>query len=206
MKLLKKINKGLVLTVLVLAILITYLIFLESSRNNEKLIIDTACANFIDIVDKYSLLPQKYATVNKSIPDDELKLYFKQMHEELSKYTLNKEVENNLCKMIENKLQTELLSTFVTTNYDRKILKVNKYIFDDKQVTVNLTCLLNTEVKSLLNKEFDVLTKKYIGEETIDKKSSKVNATITLKKVNNEFKIVSMVMFENLNKGGVSFE
>ena len=59
MKLLKKINKGLVLTVIVLVALIIYIVTVEISRNNEKPNIETACKNYIETINKYSVYPEK---------------------------------------------------------------------------------------------------------------------------------------------------
>lgn len=58
MKLLKKINKGLVLTVIVLLALIIYIVTVEISRNKEKPNIEAACKNYIETINKYAVLPE----------------------------------------------------------------------------------------------------------------------------------------------------
>ncbi len=63
MKLLKKINKGLVLTVIVLVALIIYIVTVEISRNNEKPNIETACKNYIETINKYSTYPENLQKV-----------------------------------------------------------------------------------------------------------------------------------------------
>lgn len=74
MKLLKKINKGLVLTVIVLVALIVYIVTVEISRNNEKPNIETACKNYIETINKYSVFPEKLQKVyNKEDYSEEQK-------------------------------------------------------------------------------------------------------------------------------------
>ena len=58
MKFLKKINKGLVLTILVLLGLIIYLINVEVTRNKEKPEIEKICKEYIDIIDEYLKMPE----------------------------------------------------------------------------------------------------------------------------------------------------
>lgn len=74
MKLLKKINKGLVLTVIVLLALIIYIVTVEISRNNEKPNIETACKNYIETINKYSVFPENLHKVyNKEDYSEEQK-------------------------------------------------------------------------------------------------------------------------------------
>ena len=49
----RKINKGLILTIIVIAILVGYMINLEKHRNAEKENITQSCEQFIDFVDEY---------------------------------------------------------------------------------------------------------------------------------------------------------
>lgn len=58
MKLLKKINKGVVLTVIVLLVLIIYIVTLEIKRNSEKPNIEEACKDYIELINKYAVLPE----------------------------------------------------------------------------------------------------------------------------------------------------
>ena len=52
MKTLKKINKGLILTILVLIVLILYFNNLEKQRDKDKPDIKKACEDFIELTDK----------------------------------------------------------------------------------------------------------------------------------------------------------
>ena len=72
MKLLKKINKGLVLTVIVLVALIIYIVTVEISRSNEKPNIETACKDYIENIQKvYN--KEDYSEEQKKAAGEELK-------------------------------------------------------------------------------------------------------------------------------------
>ena len=68
MKFLKKINKGCILTLIVLVGLICYIVNLEVGRNKEKGAIQEACINYLTFENKYTLLPSEYQNFdNKKI-------------------------------------------------------------------------------------------------------------------------------------------
>ena len=50
----RKINKGFILTVIVVGILVIYLVQLEIQRNKEKPEIQKMCESYIDYVNKYN--------------------------------------------------------------------------------------------------------------------------------------------------------
>lgn len=197
MRYLKKINKGLVLTVIVLLILIIYLVAVEVGRNADKPDIEKACKEYIATLDKYAVMPESVQKLygasdieNKSSIDDNV-----------SKNIDNKmvELENELkSKMIDNelavKMQKDAVSSYVKNNnnvfetvvtaFNRDITKIKKFAFDDDQVTVTLDTKVSQDIKYL---EF---------AETETKELSKKNdfnlqgETITLKKVDGTWKVV----------------
>ncbi len=63
MKIFKKINKGLVLTVIVLTILVVYLICVEVKRNNEKPNIESACKDYIETINEFAVIPKDYQKI-----------------------------------------------------------------------------------------------------------------------------------------------
>lgn len=60
MKILRKINKGLILTIIVLLVLIIYLVNLEVKRNAEKPKIEQVCNEYIELMNKYASMPKDY--------------------------------------------------------------------------------------------------------------------------------------------------
>lgn len=197
MRYLKKINKGLVLTVIVLLILIIYLVAVEVGRNADKPDIEKACKEYIATLDKYAVMPESVQKLYGA-SDIENKA---SINDNVSKTIDNKmvELENELkSKMIDNelavKMQKDAVSSYVKNNnnvfetvvtaFNRDITKIKKFAFDDDQVTVTLDTKVSQDIKYL---EF---------AETETKELSKKNdfnlqgETITLKKVDGTWKVV----------------
>ena len=184
MKISRKINKGLVLTLIVLVILITYLIIQEIERGKEKESIIKSCEEYIDFIDKYSVFPENYQTVKTTITEEELKKYIETFKQECKQFTIsNESVIDIQAKVISSNLEyTELSDFSITTKFDRKIKKIKSYEFDGNQVTVTLENDVKKEVKSN-----DAVT----GEEvTNSNEFTATEDTITLQKEDGKWKIV----------------
>ena len=69
MKILRKINKGLILTIIVLIALVLYFNNLEKQREAEKTDIKATCEEFIKLTDKYSVLPEDMQIIQKEMPE-----------------------------------------------------------------------------------------------------------------------------------------
>ena len=67
MRILKKINKGLILTIIVLVVLIIYLTNVEKQRGADKPAIQKACEEYIALTDKYVVLPEEMQTFTGEI-------------------------------------------------------------------------------------------------------------------------------------------
>lgn len=194
MKALKKINKGLILTVIVLVILIIYLVGVESRRNAEKPHIETAVKDYIELFDKYAVLPEENQKIYYEVLSDkkfeELENSEKKaITEQVSKYETEvktKMIESN--KAVE--IQKEALEDFLTENnnfsqsvitkFDRNVTNLKKYVFDDDQVTVSF------------NSEIEIETKYFDGTEERTKKNTQKQEEdmITLKLVDGKWKVI----------------
>lgn len=65
MKIWKKINKGFLLTLIVLLALIIYLVGVEEQRKEDKTNIQKVTEEFIEFTDKYTVLPEEMQTLTK---------------------------------------------------------------------------------------------------------------------------------------------
>ena len=155
MKLLRKTNIGLILAVMAIIVVTVYCIRLDASRKNSKEDIKKACEEFINITDKYCILPEQYQVIGENGNSIDLKDYFSEMKEELQKVTTTEETANIQKSILSENVENQLLNTSViTTNFDRKITKISSYQFDGNQVTVTFKSKISTKQKyQELNKE-----------------------------------------------------
>ena len=149
MNILKKINKGLILTILVLIVLVIYFSNLEKQRASDKTDIKKVCESFIELTDKYSVLPEELQTLKGEVPEDKVKEYTNQMKKDLTEIMIdNQESVNIQQKILEESLRNGYSEGQVRTNWSRKIQKVSSYQFEKNQVTVSLKDNIEETIKT----------------------------------------------------------
>lgn len=181
MKILKKINKGLILTILVLVVLIIYFVNLEKQRDKDKPDIKKACEEFISFTDKYAVLPEELQTLQNEIPEEKVEDYIIQMKKDLTNFMIdNPEAINIQQKSLEYNLKSGYDVLQVRTKLSRKIQKISSYQFENNQVTVMLEDNIEEIVKtSDGNKEYTKSNEVSVNEDEI-----------ILKKVDGNWKVV----------------
>ena len=197
MRILKKINKGVVLTCIVLIILIIYLFNVEIKRNNDKPEIERACVDYIEIINKYAVTPESASKVytieglseeEQKVKRDVLDLAIKGNMSEFELKLKEKMIDNELAI----RMQKDRIENFVQNNsnvfnstltkFDKEITKVKKFSFDDNQVIVTLNTKTETETKYL-----DSLDE----NKEVSKKNDQISEeSITLQKINGTWKVV----------------
>lgn len=196
MRWLRKLNKGVVLTTIVLIVLIIYLISVEAKRNSEKPNIETACKEYIELINKYVVLPEQnqkvYNTAELNEEDqvkkqEELNLAITLHTDKLRKELTTKMINNDMSIDMQRDRVEDFIKngnnifSSVITKFDKEITKINKFVFDDNQVTVTFSSKIDGETKSLNAEGKDV---------------SKINnyeasqETITLQNVDGKWKVV----------------
>lgn len=190
MKVLKKINKGLILTIIVLAALLIYISGVEKQRDADKPDIRKACEEFIELTDKYVVLPEDMQ--KSEVSEEKVNEYVNQMKNDVEKVMIsNTEAVKIQEQVIENNLRDGYNALDVRSKMSRKIKKINSYEFDGNQVTVEL----NDQVE-IVTKVFDEIdsTKE---KETFDAS----NDEIILQKIDGKWKIVySNLQFDGSNR------
>lgn len=205
MNLLKKINKGLILTIIVLLILGIYLFVIEINRNAAKPEIEGAVKEYIEIANKYAVVPEDMQKIQVVTSNEEFGKINEEMEKKIDEH-LNKYEAEIKAKMIDNKevvdMQKDTMKTFldnannyfqaIITKYNKEIVKIRKYAFDDEQVTVTLET--NTEIES-----------KYLdgeNEKVRKENSSSKDETITLQLVDGKWKVVyaDLMYYNGMNQ------
>ena len=190
MKVLKKINKGLILTIIVLAALLIYISSIEKQRNSDKPDIRKACEEFIALTDKYVVLPEDMQ--KSEVSEEKVNEYVNQMKNDVEKVMIsNTEALKIQEQVIENNLRDSYNALDVRSKVSRKIKKINGYEFDGNQVTVKL------------NNQVEIVTKVF-GEIESTKETETFEASsdeIILQKIDGKWKIVySNLQFDGSNR------
>lgn len=181
MKILKKINKGLILTIIVVLALTIYLMGVEKQRKADKKEIQKVCEEFVELTNKYSVLPEEMQTLTKEIPESQVKEYLSKMRSEIKdKMIQNEEAIEIQCQILENNLRNGYNEQEIKTNLNREITKISNYEFDKDQVTVTFKSIVETSSKYLNGEEEQVKQNSFNSAED----------EIILQKVDGKWKIV----------------
>ena len=218
MKILKKINKGAIITLIVILILIIYIVNVENKRSKEKPEIEKKCEEYISILNEYFSIGNEE---NLLIVSQDSKENAKNKEENLKKLTDNKMVEaekklKNI--MIENEkifeMQLDLIKneieemnnaySNIVTSYNKKIAKIDKYEFDGNQVTVTFKAINEVEEEYVKKGEIDSETQKD-KIEVRKNEEERPSEILTLQKVDGEWKVVYSEMANVItnSKGGI---
>lgn len=184
MKNLKKINIGLVLAIIAVLSVVIYCVGLEQSRKKDKEVIKKVCEQFIDITDKYAVIPGDVSEELKSKPAKDIKLdnYENNLISDFKGIMKNEALLNNQKVQLVEKMKSQLMSPYkVKVEFDRSIVKFTSFKFNSNQVIV--------EIKSKVT----------VKEQNLEEQSNNINQSsfdndgevIVLEKINNEWKVVS---------------
>ena len=176
----KKINKGFILTLIVLVALTLYILKVEMQRNADKEEIQKVYEEFIDFTDKYSVLPENLQTLSESKNESEIEEYKKKMKADLKKLMIDNEEAVNLQY---DKLESVLTSGYnkleVRTSQERRINKITTYRFNGNKVDVKFEGTVERKVKFYNGTEEQTETKSF--ETALDE--------VVLQKVDGEWKV-----------------
>lgn len=198
MKNLKKINVGLVLTIIIVLAVVIYSIVIENQRKSSKEEIKKSCVEYVDLIDKYLVLPESAQVLGEDVKNVNLDGYKSELENELKSVMVNDSAVMIQKAIVSDFAEKDLLntSTFITS-YDKKINKVKSYSFDGNQVTVVLESMIKIKHKySDVNMETGEQQER-IKEDSYDK----VTDTITLEKKDGKWKVV----YSNLDFGGSEY-
>lgn len=191
MRILRKINKGLILTIIVLSVLTLYLANVEKQRKEDKEDIKKACEEFINFTDKYSVLPEDMQRLTEPVLESKVEEYKKEMKTELEKLMIDNE---EAVKLQYQNLEFCLDEGYnnseeIKSKLERKITKISSYEFEGSQVTVTFKAKVKTATK-------------YLNEENEEQERQNSFDTdgdeILLQKVDGKWKIVySNLQYDN---------
>lgn len=162
MKSLKKINKGIILSILVLVILIIYNVRIEMLRNLEKQNIENACIKYVEFANKYCILDLINTTnttnaINfKSISDEEYSKYLEYMKMDLKNvFVSDEELLNSQYENLKLELNRKRIKNIFLKNIDRNVIGIDSYIFIGNKVNVVLNT--NSNIKYFIGTNKDNL-------------------------------------------------
>lgn len=170
MRILKKINKGVIATFIVVFILTMHLMSIEMDRKQQKGKIETACRSYLQTIDTIMTIPE---ADRKDIDG-----YIEKVKTTIQPHLVDKkEVLDLQMKWITQALEQEKETEQFIKSQESEIVKMARYQFDNDQVTVSITGKQSKEIESAQTQE-------------IHTSKSDTSDEIVLKKEGDTWKIV----------------
>ncbi|MEI6580410.1 MAG: hypothetical protein WCN92_13240 [Eubacteriales bacterium] len=180
MKVLKKLNRGMIIAVIAVIGVSIYLVGLGITQHAEIPAIKQVVESYINTYVGYNMLPVEYRIAAPNMPQATLDSYVAKMETDIKSYFV---AGDNSYKFMTDTLKSDLQSqtseTTVVYNYTKEISKYTAFTFDKSTVTVTLDT----------NSSYDGPDKS--NSVAVNFKGNAVTTdTVVLKKVDGAWKIV----------------
>lgn len=188
MRILSKINRGVILTVVVLVGVAGYLIGLEAMHSSARKEIQQICEKYVAAELQYYMLPQAYRTESPQISEQELERYMTAMRDELKGFFVdNEQTYRYKLKELEENLTAQSKGEGVVYEYKKEIVRY-KIEFDGNTASVTLTSTTTYDgpVSSYSSKT---------GASSRQTLTGEVTDRLSLQRVNGEWKLTYAALY-----------
>lgn len=193
MKLLSKINRGVILTVAVILTIVIYLIATSIYNSSQKPILEDLSKQYIEVYLEYELLPQEHRVQSPDIPENEFNDFVEELTDELKEFYPG---DDNYYKFsLQNKignLTDQMNGQGVITSYSKSIIKFEEFIFSKNSVDVKVSTLTSIEYYDPYNPS---------AQDSV-KITQEVEDQIIFQKFDGEWKVVYSNINRPFNEGG----
>ncbi len=180
MKFFSKINRGLVLLIILVLGVAIFLVIQSNYQSRETPKIKEVCQQYINTVIDYKQLPQHYRKANPEIPQNELEKHIQAMTDDIKAfYTDNVQTYKTVIKDYKSDLENQARGIGVVYNYKKEIKDYENIIFNGDNVTVSI---ITNSVRE--------------DSELKQRASSQTTDTISLQKVNGQWKVIYADLLE----------
>ena len=181
----KKMNRGILLTVAILIVVSIYLVATSISQAAEKPAIEQICRDYTASEISYSLLPENWRDSTEPMPQEELDKYLASMETDIAPWYIdNERIRKLALDRIENDLEYQADSADRILEYTKEIVKFESLSFSGNEVTVVFRSRSAVE-RSISENTSDT-------DRTVEETSD----TIMLQKIDGEWKLVYANLYQ----------
>lgn len=182
----KKLNRGVIFTLVAVICVSIYLISLSVTQKAEEPAIKNVVSSYISTYVKYNMLPQQYRVATPNIPKTELDSYTAKMESDIKSYFAPGDTSYKfMTDALKRDLESQTSESTVIYNYTKTISSYSEFNFDKSTVTVTVETNTSYDGPDKSNQSSGRLKLNAVTEDTV-----------VLKKVNGAWKVV----YSNINK------
>lgn len=189
MKVLSKMNRGVIFTVVVLLGVVAYLIGLEVTRSSARGEIQQICESYIAAELKYHMLPETYRAEKPEVSQEELDSYLTAMRKELKEfYVDNEQTYRYKLEELENDLIAQSQGEGVVYQFEKELVEY-EIEFNGNTASVTLTCMTTYDGPVNSYKEgMGLSSRQTLTGETADR--------FTFQQIDGEWKLTYAALYE----------
>jgi len=180
-KILRKLNRGAIVTTVVLLAVVIYLVALNITQQKDKEDIMTACEAFLQADADWRVLPVDYKNGETRLPEDQFNQFLADMKADKAKYYISNQaaLENDLV-YLNGTLNTQNEGMVpLITSFENRIIKFSNISFNGNSVSVTIDTQVAVESLNLA-----------AGDTAPVRQSLRSSDTITLQKEDGAWKVV----------------
>lgn len=180
-KILRKLNRGAIVTAVVLLAVAVYLVALNIAQQKDQEEIKTTCEAFLLADADWRVLPVDYENGQTRLPEDQFNQFLADMKSDKAKYYVANQaaLDNDLIYLNQTLTSQNEGMTALTTSFENKILKFSVISFDGDSVYVTVDTQVAIESRNFA-----------AGETAPVRQSVNSSDSITLQKEDGTWKIV----------------
>lgn len=145
-KLFRNINRGFLVTAVVILLVNIYLIGLSMYQRKSEPVIKSACESYVTADAAWHIMPEEFVSQEAVTSDDELQKYADSLRPDITAYYIDNELilDSAVSTVSQNLLIQDYRGVFMTS-YVNSIIKFNSITFRDNTATVDFTSQLTVE-------------------------------------------------------------
>ena len=145
-KLFRNINRGFLVTAVVILLVNIYLIGLNIYQSQSEPAIKSACESFVTADAAWRIVPDKFVGEATVTPDVELQKFADSLKTDISAYYIDNElILDNAVSTVSDYLRIQDYRGVFMTSYTNSILKFDSITFRDNTATVDFTSRITTD-------------------------------------------------------------
>jgi len=145
-KIIRKINRGIIVTYLVIFLVCGYLIVLSNNQKQAVPEIRDVCQAYVDADAAWRILPENFINGQTAPTDSEVKKYADSLEPEISPYyTDNQSIRENAVGSVYLNLKLQIMTGRIYTSYANNNIQFGAVTFRDNTATVDFTTQTVTE-------------------------------------------------------------
>lgn len=145
-KLFRNINRGFLVTAVVILLVNIYLIGLNIYQSNSVPVIKSACESYVTADAAWHIVPEEFVGKAAITPDDELQKFADSLRPDISTYYIDNElILDGAVSTVSQYLQIQDYRGVFMTSYANSIIKFNSITFRDNTATVDFTSQITVD-------------------------------------------------------------